>query len=40
MKLVRFELQRALGEGAPFALICADKAVPSGSKYTRREQRG
>ena len=40
MKLVRFELQRVLGEGAPFALICADKAVLGGSKHTRREKRG
>ena len=40
MKLVRFELQRVLGEGAPFALVYADKAVPGGSKHTRREKRG
>ena len=40
MKLVRFELQRVLGEGVPFALIYADKAMPGGSKHTRREKRG
>ena len=40
MKLVGFELQRVLGEGAPFALIYADKAMPGGSKHTRREKRG
>ena len=40
MKLVRFELQRVLGEGAPFALVYADKALPGCSKHTRREQRG
>ena len=40
MKLVRFELQRVLGEGALFALIYADKAVPGCSGHTRREKRG
>ena len=40
MKLVGFELQRVLGEGAPFALAYADRVVPGGSKHPRREKRG